>query len=59
VVVLIDREQGAGELLAARGYALHALLTISECFTLGEREGLADPERVAESRRFLQTARFA
>ncbi len=59
VVILIDREQGGRELLAAKGYALHAILTISRCFDEGERAGLVDAGRVAESRAFLRSARFA
>lgn len=59
LVVLIDREQGGRELLAARGYALHAVLTISQCFDEAERSGLADPSLIAESRAFLRTSRFA
>lgn len=59
VVILIDREQGGRELLAAKGYAVHAILTISRCLDEGERAGLVDAGRVAESRAFLRSARFA
>lgn len=59
LVILIDREQGGRELLAARGYALHSVLTISQCFDVAEADGLAAPALVGESREFLRTARFA
>jgi uridine monophosphate synthetase len=59
IVILIDREQGGRELLAARGYTLHAVLTISQCFDVAEAAGLADRALVAEAREFLRAARFA
>jgi len=59
LVILIDREQGGRELLASKGYRLHPILTISQCFDEGERAGLADPTLIARSRRFLGAARFA
>jgi uridine monophosphate synthetase len=59
LVVLVDREQGGREILAARGYGLHALLTISECFDIGQRLGLADPALVGEARQFLRATRFS
>ena len=59
LVILIDREQGGRELLAARGYTLHSVLTISRCFDEGERAGLADASLVRQSREFLAAARFA
>lgn len=59
LVVLVDREQGGRELLAARGYALHAVLTISQCFDEGERAALAPPEVIRQSREFLRATRFA
>ena len=59
LVVLIDRQQGGPELLAARGYRLHAILTISQCFDEGEAAGLAEARRIAEARAYLDTARSA
>jgi uridine monophosphate synthetase len=59
LVILIDREQGGRELLGARGYALHAVLTISQCFDEAEAAGLAAPALVQESRDFIKAARFA
>jgi uridine monophosphate synthetase len=59
LVVLIDREQGGRELLAARGYTLHSVLTISYCFEEGEAAGLAPADLVQRSREFLTATRFA
>jgi len=42
VVVLVDREQGAGAALSAAGYQLHALLTISQIL-----DGLRDQQRIS------------
>lgn len=59
LVILIDREQGGRELLAARGYTLHSVLTISQCFDEAEAAGLAERPLVEQSRAFLATTRFA
>jgi len=59
LVVLIDREQGGRERLAARGYALHPLVTISDCFDVLERGALVEAGIVAAARRFVQASRFA
>jgi uridine monophosphate synthetase len=59
LVILINREQGGRELLAARGYALHSVLTISDCLDEGERAGLASLELIRQARDFLKTNRFA
>ena len=59
LVILIDREQGGGELLAARGYTLHSVLTISHCFGEAERASLADAGLIKSSREFLRTSHLA
>jgi len=59
LVILIDREQGGAERLAARGYALHAILTISRCFDEWERTGLVEPPLLQRSREFLLATRLA
>ena len=59
IVILVDREQGGRELLAARGYTLHAILTISQCFDEAEAAGLAEPSLIERSREFVRTSRFA
>jgi uridine monophosphate synthetase len=57
LVILIDREQGGRELLAARGYTLHSVLTISQCFDEAEAAGLADHALVRDAREFLRASR--
>jgi len=59
LVILIDREQGGSELLAAKGYALHAILKISECFDEWERTGAVEAGLLERSREFLRATRFA
>lgn len=51
VVVLVDREQGGSEVLAARGYRLHAVFTLREVLDALRRQGAIEPadhERVIE-----------
>jgi len=57
LVVLIDREQGGRERLAAKGYSLHAVLTISACFDVLEAAGLVDPDVLQRARIFVRTTR--
>jgi uridine monophosphate synthetase len=59
LVVLIDREQGGRERLAAKGYRLHAVLTISACFDALESAGLADAAVLARARAFVHSTRLA
>ena len=59
LVILIDREQGGRELLASKGYALHTILTISQCFDEWERTGAVDAASIAQSREFIEASRFA
>jgi len=59
LVILIDREQGGAERLAAKGYVLHAVLTISQCFDELERRAAVEPRALAESREFVRATRFA
>jgi uridine monophosphate synthetase len=59
LVVLIDREQGGRELLASKGYALHSVLGISQCFDELERAGLVERDLLQRSREFLKATRFA
>ena len=58
LVVLIDREQGGRERLAARGYTLHALLTVTQCFDTLEQERLVDLALLTRAREFVKTQRF-
>jgi len=59
LVILIDREQGGAERLAARGYALHAVLTISQCFDELENTGEVPEAALRQSRDFVKATRFA
>jgi uridine monophosphate synthetase len=58
LVILIDREQGGRERLQAKGYTLHAVLTISACFDELERAGLVAPSVLDASRAFVKATRF-
>lgn len=58
LVVLIDREQGGRERLAARGYRLHAIVTVSTCFDELERAGLVAPAALGLARDFVRSTRF-
>lgn len=59
LVVLVDREQGGRERLAAKGYRLHAVLTISQCFDAVEAADLVEPAVLARARAFVRTTRLA
>jgi uridine monophosphate synthetase len=53
IVVLIDREQGARESLAAAGYTLHAIVTLSELLAELHRSGAITTEQLAQVRAYL------
>ena len=53
VVVLIDREQGGREKLAARGYRLHAALKLSEILEVLYRTDRISAEKLAEVKNYL------
>jgi uridine monophosphate synthetase len=59
LVVLVDREQGARERLLAKGYRLHAVFTISECFDALAAASLVPPAVLARARAFVETTRLA
>lgn len=59
LVVLIDREQGGRERLAAKGYRLHAVLTVSACFDALAAAGLVDAVVLERARAFVRTPRLA
>jgi uridine monophosphate synthetase len=56
VVVLIDRQSGAREALAAAGYRLHAVLTLTSLLDYWERTAKAPEEQIAAARAFLAAA---
>ena len=53
VVVLIDRESGAKETLAAAGYRLHAVFTLTQLLDYWEHADRVPRDRIAEVRNFL------
>ena len=59
LVILIDREQGGRERLAEKGYTLHAILTISQCFDELARVGLVEAPVIERAREFVRVSRFA
>lgn len=56
VVVLIDRQSGAKESLAERGYKLRSVLTITQLLDIWERNGKVAREDIAAARAFLNGA---
>ena len=54
VVVLIDRESGAKGALAAQGYQLHALFTLTQLLDYWETTQRLSAEQIASVRVFLQ-----
>lgn len=48
VVVVIDREQGAGETIRAAGYGFHSVITLRELVNVLERLGHLSPEQRRE-----------
>lgn len=53
VVVLIDREQGAGESLQAAGYRLHAVATLRPLVAAWQRLGAASAEQASQVEAYL------
>ena len=53
VVVLIDRQAGAREALAAAGYRLHAVLTLSDLLDYWERNERIPGEQITAVRKFM------
>lgn len=56
VVVLVDRQSGAAEALAAGGYRLHSVLRLDEMLANWEATGRVSAERIAATRAFLSSA---
>ena len=54
VVVLVDRQSGAKEALAEAGYAMHAVLTISEMLDHWEQTGKVEKDKIEATRIFLE-----
>jgi stromal membrane-associated protein/uridine monophosphate synthetase len=56
-VVVVDREQGGRENLAANGVTLHALMTLTEMLAVLRSHGKVSEEKVREVSRFLDANR--
>lgn len=54
VVVLVDRQSGASESLAQAGYAMHAVLTISQLLGYWEDNGRVAKDQIEATREFLK-----
>jgi uridine monophosphate synthetase len=55
IVVLVDRQSGAKESLEQAGYALHAVLTITQLLDYYESTGKVEKDKIAETRKFLES----
>jgi uridine monophosphate synthetase len=55
VVVLVDRQSGAREALAEAGYAMHAVLTITQLLDYWEGNGRVEKDKIEETRKFLKS----
>jgi len=53
VVVLIDRQSGAVEALAEKGFRMHAIFTLAQLLDIWEANARIAVEKIAETRRFL------
>lgn len=56
VVVLVDRQSGAKESLEQAGYAMHAVLTITQLLDHWEANGKVSKEKIEETRAFLKSS---
>jgi len=56
VVVLVDRQSGAKESLAQAGFAMHAVLTISQSLEYWEETGKVEKEKIEATREFLKNS---
>jgi len=54
VVVLIDRQSGAKESLKQAGFAMHAVLTITQLLDYWERTSKVEKDKIEETRTFLK-----
>ena len=54
VVVLIDRQSGAKESLEQEGFAMHAVLTITQLLDYWEKTSKVQKDKIEETRKFLR-----
>ena len=52
-ILLVDREQGGGRLLAQKGYALHSVLGIHELLDILKGEGKLEEDLYRKANAFL------
>jgi orotate phosphoribosyltransferase len=57
IVVLVDREQGGREQLAAAGYTLHAAVTLSDLLAIYRRSGVVDEDGYARVVEYVAATR--
>jgi uridine monophosphate synthetase len=57
IVVLIDRQSGAGEALSNSGYTLHAVTTLTGLLDYYEESKKVEMEKILSVREFLKTCR--
>jgi uridine monophosphate synthetase len=57
IVVLVDRQSGAKESLEQAGYAMHAVLTISQLLDYWEDTGRIERDKIEATRAFLKNIR--
>ncbi len=53
IVVVIDREQGAADMLGEAGYNFYALVTLSQLLPVWEQQGYLSPDHHAEIKLYL------
>lgn len=53
IVILIDRQSGALEALAEKGFRMHAIFTLSQLLDIWEKSSRIPAEKIAETRLFL------
>jgi len=56
VVVLIDRQSGAQASLEQAGFAMHAVLTITQLLDFWEKTNKVEQDKIEETRLFLRSA---
>jgi len=53
IVVLVDRQSGAKESLEQAGYAMHAILTITQMLDYWDGKGKVEKDKIEATRKFL------
>ncbi|HEU0296254.1 MAG TPA: orotate phosphoribosyltransferase [Anaerolineales bacterium] len=56
VVVLVDRQSGAKESLEQAGFAMHAVLTITQLLAYWEKTNKVEKDKIEETRLFLKSS---